>query len=85
MTRQSQRESNEYQGKVEKILEGSLDSIPSLSPSVKIQIIGGKVYLREYGKTLLGDVNKLIEIQKFLDNAKQYFAVTPQANFPAHN
>ena len=30
--------------KVEKILKGSMDSIPS--PSVKIQIIGGKVYLR---------------------------------------
>ena len=32
--------------KVEKILEDSLDSNPSPSPSVKIQIIGGKVYLR---------------------------------------
>ena len=32
--------------KVEKIFEDSLDSIPSPSPSVKIQIIGGKVYLR---------------------------------------
>ena len=31
--------------KVEKILEGSLDSIPSPSPSVKSQIIGVKVYL----------------------------------------
>ena len=31
-------------GKVEKILKGSLDSNPS--PSAKIQIIGGKVYLR---------------------------------------
>ena len=31
-------------GNVEKILKGSMDSIPS--PSVKIQIIGGKVYLR---------------------------------------
>ena len=31
--------------KVEKILEDSLDSIPSPSTSVKIQIIGGKVYL----------------------------------------
>ena len=30
--------------KVEKIGEDSLDSIPSPSPSVKIQIIGGKVY-----------------------------------------
>ena len=29
--------------KVEKILKGSLDSIPSPSPSVKIQIMGGKV------------------------------------------
>ena len=28
--------------KVEKILEGSLDSIQSPSPSVKIQILGGK-------------------------------------------
>ena len=29
--------------KVEKILKGSLDSIPSPSPSMKIQIMGGKV------------------------------------------
>ena len=45
--------------KVEKILKGSLDSIPSPSPSVKIQIMGGKVGLRCKGKTLLGVVNKL--------------------------
>ena len=32
--------------KVENILKGSLDLIPSPSPSVKIQIIGRKVYLR---------------------------------------
>ena len=32
--------------KAEKILEDSLDSTLSPSPSVKIQIIGGKVYLR---------------------------------------
>ena len=31
--------------KVEKILKGSLDFIPSPSPSVKIQIMGGKIYL----------------------------------------
>ena len=37
--------------KVEKILKGSLDSIPSRSPSVKIQIMGRKV-------CLLGIVNK---------------------------
>ena len=41
-------------GKVEKILKGSLDSIPS--PSVKIQIMGGgwRFFLRCKGKTLLG-------------------------------
>jgi len=44
--------------KVEKILKGSLDSIPS--PSVKIQIMGGKVCLRCKGKTLLGIVNKFL-------------------------
>ena len=31
--------------KVENILKGSLDSIPSPSPSVNIQIIGGKVWV----------------------------------------
>ena len=38
--------------KVEKILKGSMDSILSPSPSVKIQIMGGKVCLRCKGKTL---------------------------------
>ena len=40
---------NKKPGKVAKIQEGSLDFIPSPSvpSSVKIQIIGGKVYLRE--------------------------------------
>ena len=32
--------------KVENILKGNLDSIPSPSPPVKNQSIGGKVYLR---------------------------------------
>ena len=32
-------------GKVEKNKEDSLDSIPSPLPSVKIQIVGGKIYL----------------------------------------
>ena len=39
--------------KVEKILKGSLNSIPSPSPSLKIQIMGGKCCLRCEGKTLL--------------------------------
>ena len=46
--------------KVEKILKGILDLIPSPSPSVKIQIIVGKVCLRCKGKTLLGIVNKIL-------------------------
>ena len=41
------------EGKVEKMLKGSLDSIPSSSPSVKINIMDRKVYLRRKGKTLL--------------------------------
>jgi len=43
--------------KVKKILEEKPDLISS--PSVKIQIMGGKVCLRHKGKTLLGVVNKL--------------------------
>ena len=42
-------------GKVKEIY--SLDSIPSPSPSVKIQIIGGKVGLKCKGKTWLAIVN----------------------------
>ena len=47
--------------KVENILKGSLDSTPSPLPSVRIQIMGGKVCLRCRGKTLLGVVNKLLK------------------------
>jgi hypothetical protein len=61
----------------EKILEDSLDSIPSPSPSVKVQIMGGKVCLRCKGKTFC--------FQKFVDNAQQWFAFTLQANFHTHN
>ena len=39
--------------KIEKILKGSLDSVPPPSPSVKIQIMGGKIRLRFKSKTLL--------------------------------
>ena len=45
--------------KVEKILKGSLDLVSSPSPSVKIQIMCGKVCLKCKGKTLLGVVNLL--------------------------
>ena len=46
--------------KVEKILKSIMDSIPSPSPSVEIQIMGGKVLLRCKGEKLLGIVNKLL-------------------------
>jgi hypothetical protein len=48
------------------ILKGSLDSISSPSPSVKIQIMGRKVCLRCKGKTLLGIVNKLLKTKSLL-------------------
>ena len=47
--------------KVENILNGSLDLIPSPSPSMKIQIMDGKVCLRFKCKTLLDVVNKLLK------------------------
>ena len=53
-------------GKVEKILKGSLDSIPSPSPSVKNQIMSRKVCLRCKVKTLLGIVNKLLKTKSLL-------------------
>ena len=56
--------------KVEKILNGSLNSIPSHSPSLKIQIMGGKVCLMCKGKTLLG-----IENKKFVDIIQQCYAL----------
>jgi hypothetical protein len=46
-------------GKLKKIYEDSLVLIPSPSPSVKIQIMGGKVGFRSKSKTLLCVVNKL--------------------------
>ena len=50
--------------KVEKILKGSLDSVPP--PSVKIQIMGGKFCLRCKSKTLLDVVNKLLKTKSLL-------------------
>ena len=52
--------------KVKKILKESLDLISSPSPTVKIQIIGGKVCFRCKGKTLLGIVNKLFVFKSLL-------------------
>ena len=66
--------------KVEFFLKGSLDLISS--PSVKIQIMGGKNCLKCKGKTFLFST---FCFQKFVDNTQQYFVLLPQVNFPAHN
>ena len=73
------------QFKVEKFLKGSLDSIPSPSPSVKFQIMGGKVCLGCKGKTLLDVVNKLLKTKSLLTFTQQCFALLPQLNFTANN
>ena len=62
--------------KVENILKGILDSIPSPSPSVKIQIMSGKVYLRCKGKTLLGIVNKLLKTKSLLTSPAMFCLIT---------
>jgi hypothetical protein len=48
---------------------------------VKIQIIGRKGVKAKHCWTLSTNFG----IQKFVDNAQQCFASTPQANFPANN
>ena len=52
--------------RVENVLKGGLDLIPSPSPSIEIQIIGANVCVRCKGKTLLGFVNKLLKTKSWL-------------------
>ena len=63
-----------FYNKVEKILKGSLDWIPSPSPSVKIQIMGRS--LRCKGKTLLGIDNKLLKTKSLLKSPGNVFLIT---------
>ena len=75
----------EWQGyfdKVEKILKGSLVSIPSPSPLVKIQTMGGKVYLRCKGKTLPGVVNKLLKTKSLLTSPTNVLPYYLKHTFP---
>ena len=60
--------------KVEKILKGSLDWIPSPSHSEKIQIMGGKVCLR--CKTLLGIINKHLKKKSLLTSPSNVLPYT---------
>ena len=68
----------EQTSRVEKILKGSLDSIPS--PSVKIQIMGGKVK-----QNIAGRCQQTFGNKKFVDITQQCFTLLPQVNFPANN
>ena len=70
-------------GKVEKILKDSLDSIPSPSHSVKIQIIAGKVCYRCKGKTLLGIVNKLWKTKNLLTAHSSVLPSNLKQTFPS--
>ena len=65
-----------FSAKVEKNLKCSLDSIPSPSPSVKIQIMVGKVSLRFKGKTLLGVVNRLLKTKSLLTSPSNGLPIT---------
>ena len=75
--------------KVEKILKGRLDLIPSPSPSVKSQIMGRKVCLRCKAKDCWGLSTNFwkqkVENKKFVDINQQCFALLSQVNFPANN
>ena len=71
-----------YIGKAEKILKGSLDLIPSPSPSVKVQIMGGKVYFRYKGETLLGVVKKLYAFKSLLTTPSNVLPLHLKKSFP---
>ena len=71
--------------KIENISKGSLDSIPSPSTSVKLQILCGKVCLRCKGKNIAGHCQQTCENKKFVDITQQCFAILPQVNFSANN
>ena len=72
-------------GKVEKILKDSLDSIPSPLPSVKIQIMVGKVCIEMQKQNIAGHCQQTFENKKFVDITQQCFALLPQENFLTNN
>ena len=71
-----------HESKVERTLKGSLILILSPSPSVKIQIIAGKVCLRCKGKTLLGDINKLFVFKSLLTTPSNVLPLHLKQTFP---
>ena len=71
--------------KVEKILKGRLDSIPSPSPSMKIQIMGGKACLRCKAKHCWVLSTSLWKQKVCWHHPAVFCLILHQANFPAHN
>ena len=71
--------------KVEKNLKGSLDSIPTPSLSVKIQIMGGKVCLMSKSQNVAGRCQQTFENKEFVDITQQCFSLLPQVKFPANS
>ena len=61
--------------KVENIIKNSLDLIPLPTPKVKTQIMGGEGCLRNKGKTLLGNVNKLFIFKSLLTTPSKAAAI----------
>ena len=57
------------------------DSIPSPLPSVKIQIMDGKVCLRHKGKILLGVVNKRLKIKSLLTMPSNFWPLHLKQTF----
>ena len=68
--------------KVEKILKGNLDSILSPSPSMKIQVMGGKICFRYKGETLMGVVNKLLKTKSLLTTHSNVLPLCLKQTFP---
>ena len=70
---------NVSNSKVDNILKGSLDSIPS--PLVKIQIMGRKVLIEVKGKTLLGK-KTLLKTKSLLTTPNNILPLHPKQTFP---
>ena len=62
--------------------KNSLNFIPSPSPSVKIQIMGGKVCLTYKGKTLLGVVKTLFVFKSLLTRPSNVLPLQLKQIFP---
>ena len=64
--------------KVENFLKGSLDSIPSPSPSVKFKLLAGKFAPGVNCKTLLGILNKLLKTKSLMTSPSNILPYYPK-------